>query len=125
MSVQQIEQGLSQRAKDRFNYGFAGFLIVTAVTLAFISFIMTFTIGAGVITWGALSMATALTFIGGGMYFHNQLVTFETNANQKIKEMQLQVEKECRKMAPHPKSRYSKNKVEEAENMFNGEITEG
>ena len=77
------EKGISQKWKDRFQYGAAGFLIVTAVALAFVSFIITLTVGSGVIAWGGLSMGTALTLIGGGMYFHNQLVTFETNANKK------------------------------------------
>ena len=111
MSVQQIEHGISQKWKDGFNYGMAGFLIVTAVTLAFISFIITLTVGSGVIAWGALSMGTALTFIGGGMYFHNQMVTFETNANRKIAEMSAHVEKECRKMSNQPRGRYIKDKT--------------
>ena len=114
MAISQIEQGISQKWKDRFNYGAAGFLIVTAVALAFISFIMTLTIGTGVITWGALSMATALTFIGGGMYFHNQLVTFETNTNKRMEEVTAHVQKEINRMNQHP-SRYAKNKTVEPE----------
>lgn len=109
MSVQQIEHGLSQRTKDKFQYGMAGFLIVTAVILAFVSFIITLTVGTGVIAWGGLCMGTALTLIGGGMYFHNQLVTFETNANRKMEEVSSHVEKEIRRMDAHP-NRYSRNK---------------
>jgi len=121
MSVQQIERGLSQKTKDKFQYGMAGFLIVTAVILAFISFIITLTIGAGVIAWGGLCMGTALTLIGGGMYFHNQLVTFETNTNKKMQEVTAQVDREISRMNEHP-SRYSKDKpVKEEENYFNQE----
>jgi len=121
MSVQQIERGLSQRTKDKFQYGMAGFLIVTAVILAFISFIITLTVGAGVIAWGGLCMGTALTLIGGGMYFHNQLVTFETNTNKKMQEVTAQVDREISRMNEHP-SRYSKDKpVKEEENYFNQE----
>ena len=109
MGVNQIEVGMSQKWKDRFQYGAAGFLILTAVALAFVSFIITLTVGAGVIAWGGLSMGTALTLIGGGMYFHNQLITFETNANRKLEEMTAQVDKELRRMNVHP-SRYSKDK---------------
>lgn len=98
MSVTQIEQGLSQRWKDIWNYGMAGFLILTAVVLAFISFIITLTVGSGVIAWGALCMGTALTLIGGGMYFHNQLVTFETKANRKMEEMSQRVDQEIRRV---------------------------
>jgi hypothetical protein len=122
MSVNQIETGMSQKWKDRFQYGAAGFLIVTAVALAFVSFIITLTVGAGVIAWGGLSMGTALTLIGGGMYFHNQLVTFETNTNKKIEEMSAQVDKEIRRMRV-PISRYAKDKAiePEPEDLFNSE----
>ena len=94
MSISTLEQGLSQRTKDKFQYGMAGFLILSAVILAFVSFIITLTVGTGVIAWGGLCMGTALTLIGGGMYFHNQLVTFETNANRRMEEMSQQIERE-------------------------------
>lgn len=122
MSLQQIEHGLSQKTKDKFNYGFAGFLIFAAVSLAFTSFIITLTIGSGVIAWSALALGTALTLIGGGMYFHNQLVTFETNANRRMAEVAAQVDKEIRRMTDNNHlSRYAKDKsVEpEPEDMFN------
>lgn len=120
MGVRQIETGMSQKWKDRFQYGAAGFLIVTAVALAFVSFIITLTVGAGVIAWGGLSMGTALTLIGGGMYFHNQLVTFETNTNKKMEEMSAQVDRELRRMQV-PMSRYAKDKAvePEPEDLFN------
>ena len=93
-----VEQGLSQKWKDGFHYTAAGFLIVTAVALAFISFIITLTVGAGVIAWGGLSLGVALTLIGGGMYFHNQLITFETKANIRMEEMSAQINKEFREV---------------------------
>lgn len=104
MSINQFEQGLSQKTKDKFQYGMAGFLILTAVILAFVSFIITLTIGTGVIAWGGLCMGTALTLIGGGMYFHNQLVTFETKASRKMEEMSHQMNMELRRMNRHPYS---------------------
>ena len=109
MEVVQIEKGISQKWKDRFQYGAAGFLIVTAVALAFISFIITLTVGSGVIAWGGLSMGTALTLIGGGMYFHNQLITFETNANKKMEQVAKQVDRELERMNQNP-GRYSRRK---------------
>ena len=125
MSTTKIEQGLSQKWKDGLNYGMAGFLILTAVILAFVSFIITLTVGTGVIAWGGLSMGTALTLIGGGMYFHNQLVTFETKANRKIEEMSAQVDKECKKIDSH-RSRYAKEKLvePEVEDYFSTDIEE-
>lgn len=119
MEVTQIEKGISQKWKDRFQYGAAGFLIVTAVALAFISFIITLTVGSGVIAWGGLSMGTALTLIGGGMYFHNQLVTFETNANKKINQVAAQVDRELERMNHSP--RYSRHTRGVEEDYFDPE----
>lgn len=117
MEATQIEKGISQKWKDRFQYGAAGFLIVTAVALAFISFIITMTVGSGVIAWGGLSMGTALTLIGGGMYFHNQLVTFETNANKKIEQVTAQVDRELERMGHnadrHQRHRYTRGAEED------------
>lgn len=118
MSINQFEQGLSQKTKDKFQYGMAGFLILTAVILAFVSFIITLTVGTGVIAWGGLCMGTALTLIGGGMYFHNQLVTFETKANRKMEEMSHQMDMELRRMNRHP---YSEGQAMSKENNLNVE----
>lgn len=96
-----IEQGLSQKTKDKLHYGTAGFLIVQAVVLAFISFFITLTIGTGVIAWGGLCMGTALTLIGGGMYFHSQMVTFETKANMKMEEMSEHIDRELDRRRRH------------------------
>ena len=122
MEANQIERGISQKWKDGFQYGMAGFLIVTAVILAFVSFIITLTVGAGVIAWGGLCMGTALTLIGGGMYFHNQLVTFETNTNKKMEEVTAQVDREIRRMNHRP-GRYTRADMPEpsTDDYFNTE----
>ena len=101
MEVGNIEHGLSQRTKDKLHYGTAGFLIVSAVVLAFISFFITLTVGTGVIAWGGLCMGTALTLIGGGMYFHSQMVTFETKANMKMEEMSEHIDRELERRRRH------------------------
>ena len=125
MKYNSSEQGMSQKWKDRFQYGAAGFLIATAVALAFVSFIITLTVGSGVIAWGGLSMGTALALIGGGMFFHNQLVTFEIKANHKIEEMSKQVEEEVKRMNGYGKTRYSKDKpVKKHADYFNAEVTD-
>ncbi len=113
MGVQVIEQGLSQKWKDGLNYGMAGFLILTAVVLAFVSFIITLTVGAGVIAWGGLSLGTALTLIGGGMYFHNQMVTFETNANRKMEELTAQVDREIKRKGKTSKIKETEEDLED------------
>jgi hypothetical protein len=101
MEVGNIEHGLSQRTKDKLHYGTAGFLILSAVVLAFISFFITLTVGTGVIAWGGLCMGTALTLIGGGMYFHSQMVTFETKANMKMEEMSEHIDRELERRRHH------------------------
>jgi len=101
MEVGNLEHGLSQRTKDKLHYGTAGFLILSAVVLAFISFFITLTVGTGVIAWGGLCMGTALTLIGGGMYFHSQMVTFETKANMKMEEMSEHINKELDRRSRH------------------------
>ena len=101
MGVTQVEQGLSQKTKDKLHYGTAGFLIVSAVVLAFISFFITLTVGTGVIAWGGLCMGTALTLIGGGMYFHSQMITFETKANMKMEEMSEHIDREIQRRESH------------------------
>jgi hypothetical protein len=101
MEVGNIEHGLSQKTKDKLHYGTAGFLILSAVVLAFISFFITMTVGTGVIAWGGLCMGTALTLIGGGMYFHSQMVTFETKANMKMEEMSEHIDRELDRRRRH------------------------
>ena len=84
---------MKQNTKDWMQYGSALFLIVSSVVLAFVSFIITLTIGAGVIGWGALSLSAALAIFGVGMYFQNQFITLETKLKSTIKQ-HLDLEKE-------------------------------
>ena len=77
---------MKQNTKDWMQYGSALFLILIAVTLAFVSFIVTLTIGTGVLGWGALSLSAALAIFGVGMYFQNQFITLETKLKKSIKE---------------------------------------
>jgi hypothetical protein len=65
--------------------------------LAFVSFIVTLTIGAGVIGWGALSLSAALAIFGVGMYFQNQFITLETKLRSTIKQELDQEKLETRK----------------------------
>ena len=77
---------MKQNTKDWMQYGSALFLIISAVVLAFVSFIVTLTIGAGVIGWGALSLSAALAIFGVGMYFQNQFITLETKLKSQIRD---------------------------------------
>lgn len=88
---------MKQNTKDWMQYGSALFLILSAVTLAFISFIVTLTIGTGVLGWGALSLSAALAIFGVGMYFQNQFITLETKLKKNIQERLDQEIEETRK----------------------------
>ena len=77
---------MKQNTKDWMQYGSALFLIISSVVLAFVSFIVTLTIGAGVIGWGALSLSAALAIFGVGMYFQNQFITLETKLKSQIRQ---------------------------------------
>lgn len=88
---------MKQNTKDWMQYGSALFLIISAVVLAFVSFIVTLTIGAGVIGWGALSLSAALAIFGVGMYFQNQFITLETKLKSQIREELDQEKEENRK----------------------------
>ena len=88
---------MKQNTKDWMQYGSALFLIVSSVVLAFVSFIITLTVGAGVIGWGALSLSAALAIFGVGMYFQNQFITLETRLKSQIREELDQEKLETRK----------------------------
>ena len=88
---------MKQNTKDWMQYGSALFLIISAVVLAFVSFIVTLTIGAGVIGWGALSLSAALAIFGVGMYFQNQFITLETKLKSQIRDELDQEKEENRK----------------------------
>lgn len=63
-------------------------LVFSAIILYFLSFLLTMTIGVGVISAGATLLATGLAFFGITSYIKNQMVEFETKVNKKMKQLE-------------------------------------
>lgn len=63
-------------------------LIFAAIILYFVSFIVTLTIGMGVISAGGTLLATGLAFFGITAYINNQLVNFESKVVKRLKEIE-------------------------------------
>ena len=70
--------------RDKFQLINASALIASAIILYFVCFIVTLTIGMGVISAGGTLLATGLALFGVGSYFKNQLVNFETNLEKEV-----------------------------------------
>ena len=73
-------------ARDKFQLINGTVLIAAAIILYYISFIITLTVGVGVISAGATLLGTGLALFGIGSYFKNQLVNFETNLEKEVDE---------------------------------------
>lgn len=63
-------------------------LVISAIILYFLSFLLTMTIGVGVISAGATLLATGLAFFGITSYIKNQMMEFETKVNKKMKQLE-------------------------------------
>ena len=73
-------------ARDKFQLVNGTVLVVAAIILYYISFIITLTVGVGVISAGTTLLGTGLALFGIGSYFKNQLVNFETNLEKEVDE---------------------------------------
>lgn len=73
-------------ARDKFQLINGTALIVSAIILYYVSFLITLTIGVGVISGGATLLGTGLALFGIGSYFKNQLVNFEANLEKEVNE---------------------------------------
>ena len=84
--------------KEKFQIINGTLLIVSAIILYFLSFIITLTIGMGVISAGATLLATGLAFFGITGYIKSQMLDFQTKMREKvdkeIEEIQMERKKE-------------------------------
>ena len=71
-------------ARDKFQLVNGTALIVSAIVLYYVSFLITLTIGVGVISGGATLLGTGLALFGIGSYFKNQMVNFEANLEKEV-----------------------------------------
>ena len=67
-------------------------LIAAAIILYFACFIVTLTIGMGVISAGGTLLATGLAFFGVTAYINNQMMNFETKMMKRMKKLEEQEE---------------------------------
>ena len=63
-------------------------LIFSAIILYFVCFILTLTIGMGVISAGGTMLATGLAFFGITSYIKNQMTNFETKINERMNKVE-------------------------------------
>lgn len=63
-------------------------LIFSAIILYFVCFILTLTIGMGVISAGGTMLATGLAFFGITGYIKNQMINFETKINERMNKVE-------------------------------------
>lgn len=63
-------------------------LIFSAIILYFVCFILTLTIGMGVISAGGTMLATGLAFFGVSSFIKNQMVNFEASVNDRLKKIE-------------------------------------
>lgn len=76
-------------AKDKIQYSMSVLLIVAAIALAFTSFLISLTIGTGVLSAMALFLSSALGIYGISVYVKNQVQDMRTevkNYLDKVKE---------------------------------------
>ena len=90
MTTQQhITNFKDMEAKDKIQYSMSVLLIVAAIALAFTSFLITLTIGTGVLSAMALFLSSALGIYGISVYVKNQVQDMKTevkNYLDKVKE---------------------------------------
>lgn len=74
--------------KDKWQIINGTTLVFAAISLYFLSFALTLTIGFDVISAASTMLATGLAFFGITSYIKNQMVDFETRVNRKMKQLE-------------------------------------
>ncbi|UKK48783.1 hypothetical protein L6475_02080 [Prevotella sp. E9-3] len=75
---------MKQNTKDWIHYVSAIVLIASAVTLAFLSFLLTRDIGAGPLTYIGEALSAALGIFGFGIYIVNKMGDFKTEIRNEL-----------------------------------------
>ena len=78
---------MKQNTKDWIQHLSAVALIVSAIFMAFLSFLMTRDIGAGPLTYIGEALSAALGIFGVAAYFVNQMSQFKTEVRQELDQM--------------------------------------
>lgn len=79
--------------KDKANYIMALSFSAASIILAFVAFILLLYIPTSVITMSSLFASFAMALMGIGLYFKNKLVEFQTKCDNRLKEIDVEIEK--------------------------------
>lgn len=74
--------------RDKFQIINGTVLIASAIILYFLSFIMTLTIGMGVVSACSTMLATGLAFFGITSYLKSQMADFEIKMSHRVNELE-------------------------------------
>ena len=78
---------MKQSTKDWIQYSTAILMVVSAVIIAFLAFVLTSTIGSGVLIYIAQALCYAGGIFGVSIYFKNKMGEFESNAKNQIEQI--------------------------------------
>lgn len=76
---------MKAHTKDVIQYGTAVVMIISAIVLAFLSFILTLTIGPGVLTYVGEAFGSGLAIFGIASYLKNDISEFKAELRNDIK----------------------------------------
>lgn len=82
--------------KEKFQVVNGTLLIVSAIVLYFLSFILTYTIGVGIISACASMFGTALALFGITSYVKTSMIDLQTEVKEKLKKLE-ELEKKNKK----------------------------
>lgn len=75
---------MKPHTKEVVQYGTAVVMIASAIVLAFLSFILTLTVGAGVLTYVGEAFTGGLAIFGVATYLKNDLTEFKTELKEEL-----------------------------------------
>lgn len=78
---------MKENTKEWIRYGSAIALIASAIVLAFVSFVVTLTIGAGVIAYIGEALTAAMAIFGISLYFVGQMRDLKTEIDNRLKDI--------------------------------------
>lgn len=84
---------MKQNTKDWIQYGSAIVLILSGIVIAFISLILTMTVGPGVLAYVGEALSAALAIFGIGVYFQNKMAQFQTDIKREIDNFKTEAKK--------------------------------
>ncbi len=84
---------MKQNTKDWIQYSTAIAMIASAIILAFLAFIITYTIASGVLIYVAQALCYAAGIFGVSIYFRTKLGEFESTTRKQLETMIKQMTK--------------------------------